>query len=114
MATNTNNEKQDEWQKKEIGVLWKKESKTTKEKYITGVFNFKNIPGFPDVDVQIVGFSNKRKEKDTHPDVKCYISEPRDKKPAPAAPRAAAPAPTPTPTPAPVAATAPAPDNDLL
>lgn len=72
MATN---EKTD-WTKNEIGCMWKRESATTKVKYLTGVINLKSL-GF-DQDVQIIAFSNKSKSKDTQPDLRVYLS---DKKP---------------------------------
>lgn len=69
-TTNTTN-----WDNKELGVLWKRESQTKKEKYLTGVINLKSL-GF-DKDVSIIIFSNKTKKKDTHPDLRIYVSEKR-------------------------------------
>jgi hypothetical protein len=91
--------------------MWKKEKKGSTEKYLTGTLNLKNVPGFPDMDVPIVVFSNKRKLKDTHPDLRIYLSEKRDSGTAPA------------PVSAPAKKTAPAPvaqadqgsdENDLI
>jgi hypothetical protein len=72
------------WDQKELGCMWKKEKKGTSEKYLTGVLNLKNIPGFPDQDVAFVVFSNKRKLKETHPDLRIYVSEKRTGGTAPA------------------------------
>ena len=93
-------ETKDAWQKRSLGCMWKREAQGSGDKYLSGTLNLKNLPGFPDQDVQIIVFSNKNKTKDTHPDLNVYISE---KKPAPAdktAPKAvtqkaAAPKPTP-------------------
>ena len=82
--------KNGDWDKKELGVLWKKESQTSKEKYLTGVINLKNL-GF-DKDVSVIIFSNKHKNKDTHPDLRIYLSEKRTKT-ATAAPKPAVTAP---------------------
>lgn len=98
MATNTATNGENPWDKKELGALWKREKQTSKEKYLTGVLNLKNLGDeFPDKDVPVVIFSNKRKQKDTHPDLRVYLSE-KNSKPAtttakPTVNRVAAPAP---------------------
>lgn len=91
---NGTNTAKNAWDEKELGCLWRREKQGTKEKYLTGVLNFKAV-GF-DKDVQVIVFTNKRKTKDTHPDLRVYISEkkPAAKTAAPA-PVATAPAPTP-------------------
>jgi hypothetical protein len=96
----TNGTGKNAWDEKELGCLWRREKQGTKEKYLTGVLNFKPL-GF-DKDVQVIIFTNKRKTKDTHPDLRVYISE---KKPAgktagkPTATAVATPATAPEPTP---------------
>jgi hypothetical protein len=65
------------WDQKELGCMWRREKQNSKEKYLTGVLNLKHLPGFPDQDVPIVVFTNKRKLKDTHPDLRVYLSEKR-------------------------------------
>lgn len=89
-----------EWDKKELGALWKHEKKsldgTTKgEAFLSGKINLKNY-GF-DKDIELVIFKNKNKEKDTHPDLKVYFSEPRVKPTTPARANVAKAAPTPAP-----------------
>jgi len=96
-AANTGTGKSN-WDKKELGCLWRREAKGSKEKYLTGVINLK-VLGF-DKDVQVIGFSNKRKTKDTHPDIRIYISEKKS---------SAGDKPTPT-----VTATAAVPDSNEL
>lgn len=66
------NEKTNEWKKREIGALWKKSGKT--QNYFSGRINIKNIQN--EELVNIVGFSNKGKaENPNSPDVILYISE---------------------------------------
>jgi hypothetical protein len=96
-TTTTNGTNKSAWDAKEIGCFWRRESKGTKEKYLTGVINLKAL-GF-DKDVQVIGFSNKRKTKDTHPDIRLYISEKKGASGQSSAPAAAA---------------APAPDSNEL
>jgi uncharacterized protein (DUF736 family) len=66
------------WDKKELGALWKRETQSSKEKYLTGVINLKSL-GF-DKDVSIIIFSNKNKQKESHPDLRVYLSEKRESK----------------------------------
>lgn len=74
MSTNTTtNNQQDLWKQKELGVFWKRTKQNSKETYLTGTINLKAL-GF-DKDVAVVVFSNKSKQKDTHPDLRMYISE---------------------------------------
>lgn len=92
MATNNTTGKND-WDKKELGAFWKKKSQTTGESYLTGTLNLKNLGDeFPDKDVPVIVFSNKSKKKDTHPDLRVYLSEKRDA-PAKVAAKVAAPVP---------------------
>ena len=88
------------WDEKELGCLWRRETQATKEKYLTGVINLKSL-GF-DQDVQLICFTNKHKTKDTHPDIRIYLSEKKTGAAKGSAP-AAKPAPTKpvAPTPAP-------------
>ena len=79
MANDTKREENgatSEWDKKELGVLWRKTSKR-EEKYLNGTLNLKSL-GFPDQDVPIIIFANKSKKKDTHPDLSIYLSERRE------------------------------------
>lgn len=108
-TTTGNGANKSAWDDKELGVLWRREKNGTKEKYLTGVLDAKKLAQLlakSNEDIQVVCFTNKRKQKDTHPDLRIYLSE---KKPAakgsaaPAAPAATAPAATaPAPAPAPV------------
>ena len=72
----------------EIGALWKKQGKT--QKFLSGTINLKAI-GY-DKDVQIVVFTNKFKQKETHPDLRMYVSKPKPGTAPVAAKPAAAPA----------------------
>lgn len=105
-----------DWQNKEVGVLWKREKKSNGEKFLTGKLDLKNV-GI-DRTIDVVVFQNKKKEKDTHPDLRIYLSEPREgSAPATASAATAAPAKKAA---APKAAPAPAPeapaegDNEII
>lgn len=57
-----------DWQKREVGALWKKDG--VNQKYLTG--HVKNDAG----ELQkLVIFSNKNKTKDNQPDFRIYKSE---------------------------------------
>jgi hypothetical protein len=104
-ATTGNGGNKTNWDERELGCLWRREKPSTKEKYLTGVINLKPL-GF-DKDVQVIVFTNKNKQKDTHPDLRVYISE---KRPAAKGTTAA-----PAKAPAATAPAAPAPDaNELI
>lgn len=91
-----------DWKKREIGALWRRvKNNDSKEKYLVGTLNLKNI-GF-DKDVPVIIYTNKQKNKDAHPDLRVYLSEPK------AAPAASAHTPAPTP-----AAKAPTAEPDLI
>ena len=107
MATTGTNK--NAWDEKELGCLWRREKQATKEKYLTGVLDAEKLRKLLTAskeDIQVIVFTNKRKQKDTHPDLRIYLSE---KKPATV--KTTVPAPTPT-----VAETpAPTPDaNELI
>ena len=112
MATNTTTaektDKQKEWDNREIGVFWRREAKSNGAKYLSGVINLKSL-GL-DKDIQVIGFPNKSKSKDTHPDIRLYISEAKTGT-NPAATAPTKPVKTVRP-PAPVAAPAPEPPAD--
>lgn len=67
MSENTNNDNV------EIGALWKKQGKS--QKFLSGTINLKAI-GY-DKDVPVIIFSNKFKQKDSHPDLRIYLSKPK-------------------------------------
>lgn len=73
MDTNTNSKTNPNAQV-EIGALWKKSGQT--QKFLSGTIKRSAIPAGTD-DIQIVVFSNKFKEKDSHPDLRIYISRPK-------------------------------------
>jgi uncharacterized protein (DUF736 family) len=68
METNTNNKS--EWAEREMGALWKREN--SNQKYLTGKIK---VDG---VEKNVVIFSNKHKQKDTHPDFRVYLSRDRE------------------------------------
>lgn len=67
---NTKQNQNNEWAKRELGALWKKDS--AKGKYLSGYLNLTEL-GITD-KVNVVLFSNKNKTKDTAPDFRIYLS----------------------------------------
>lgn len=58
-----------DWQEREIGALWKKES--SNGSYYSGKLKIGND------NYEVVCFPNKHKSEDKHPDIRVYKSEPR-------------------------------------
>ena len=90
-----------EWDIRKLGCLWKRKKKDSNESYLTGVLELaklKALVATATEDIQLVGFSNKQKKEEKHPDVIIYLSEKRSDTPAarPANTRPAAPALPPT------------------
>lgn len=59
-------------EKIELGALWKKRSERTGNEYFTG--DIKTPTG--DV-IKVIAFTNDRKTKDNHPDIRIYLQEER-------------------------------------
>jgi uncharacterized protein (DUF736 family) len=70
---NTNNaeNKNNDWSKREIGALWKKDGPT--QKYLSGYLTIDEFGA--KTKVNVVVFSNKNKSKDTAPDFRVYLSK---------------------------------------
>lgn len=73
---NSNN-KQSEWQKREVGALWKKESPS--QKYFSGHYKVDDYG--EEKLIRVVVFSNRNKTKDNQPDFRIYTVD--DSKPSP-------------------------------
>ena len=74
---------QNDWSKREIGALWKREGKS--QKYLSGHVKFTDEFGSEKkLDIQI--FSNKSKKSDTQPDFRIYFNDKSNGKSAPAQP----------------------------
>tara|TARA_Y100000310_G_C20451418_1_gene700925 strand:+ start:483 stop:797 length:315 start_codon:yes stop_codon:yes gene_type:complete len=71
------NKKNNEWQQRELGALWKKESAT--QKYLSGHIKMDDGMGGEET-LQVIIFANKHKQKDNHPDFRIYKSQPMAKK----------------------------------
>lgn len=113
---NTSGRPENPWDKKELGVLWHRET-SAKDAYLTGVLKrekLMEILASTNEDIQLVCFSNKNKSKDTHPDLRIYLSEKRksatEKAPTPA-PKASTKAPAAEPQAKPVVTPS---DDDLI
>ena len=75
MNTNTNtntNKTSNDWSKREIGALWKKEG--ANQKFLSGYVKIDEL-GL-EKEVKVVVFANKNKSKDTAPDYRIYVSKP--------------------------------------
>lgn len=73
-STQTNDNKpQSDWQKRECGALWLRQSPS--QKYFSGHIVVADEFGV-EKKVKVVIFSNKHKKKDNHPDFRVYRSEP--------------------------------------
>jgi len=70
--------KSSEWQKREVGALWKKESPT--QKYFSGHIKVDDGMGGEEL-LKVVIFKNNYKEKDNHPDFRIYSVD--DSRPQP-------------------------------
>lgn len=69
---NTNNT-QNEWSKRDIGALWKREGKN--QKYLSGYVKVDEL-GI-ERELKVVVFSNKnKKDNDKAPDYRIYVSKP--------------------------------------
>lgn len=66
---NDNNKKENDWAKREIGALWKKENAS--QSFYTGKVTVKGQ------ELEIICFANKHKTESKHPDIRIYISEPK-------------------------------------
>jgi hypothetical protein len=73
MSNETNDNKASDWQRRECGALWKKESPT--QKYYSG--HVKVDDNGEEKMVRVVVFSNRHKTKDNHPDMRIYTVEDR-------------------------------------
>lgn len=70
---NTNNEKTNDWSKRDIGALWKREGQS--QKYLSGYVKIDEL-GI-ETEVKIVVFSNKNKKDNVKaPDYRIYLSKP--------------------------------------
>lgn len=69
----TNNEKTNDWSKRDIGALWKREGQS--QKYLSGYVKIDEL-GI-ESEVKIVVFSNKNKKDNAKaPDYRIYLSRP--------------------------------------
>lgn len=74
MQNNTNDQK-NEWAKRDVGALWKRESAT--QKYLSGYVKVDEL-GI-ERELKIVVFSNKNKNNNEKaPDYRIYVSKPKE------------------------------------
>ena len=76
-TNNTNNgAKKSDWNNVEVGALWKRESKKSGEKYLSGTLKFPEGVTAGS-EVQLIIFTNKSKKSEGQPDLRVYLSENR-------------------------------------
>ena len=63
--------KNNDWSKRDIGALWKKDGPT--QKYLSGYLTIDEFG--TKTKVNVVVFGNKNKSKDTAPDFRVYLSK---------------------------------------
>lgn len=80
-TTTTAAAKKNEWQKREIGALWKRESKASGKKYLVGHVKFNELG--TETLLKVVVFPNATKKNEKSPDFVIYVSQAEgDAKPA--------------------------------
>lgn len=72
-TTKSNSSKQDEWKKREIGALWKRESKASGKKYLAGHVKYNELG--TEVTLKVVVFPNLTKKNEKSPDFVLYVSQ---------------------------------------
>ena len=70
-----NTDNKTDWQNREVGALWKKESPT--QKYFSGHVKVDDYG--EEKLLKVVIFSNRHKTKDNHPDFRIYTVDAKDK-----------------------------------
>lgn len=83
MSTTQTKQKSDQT---ELGALWKKQGQS--QKFLSGELDL-SVIGI-NKKVPVVIFTNKFKQKDTHPDYRVFLSKPKPQTAAPAAATATA------------------------
>lgn len=78
----TGNEVQNEWRKREVGALWKRESKASGKKYLSGTLKVNEL-GVETV-LEVVVFPNINKKSEKSPDFVMYLSKDKETKDQPA------------------------------
>tara|TARA_Y100000593_G_scaffold24344_1_gene48547 strand:- start:21669 stop:21971 length:303 start_codon:yes stop_codon:yes gene_type:complete len=64
----------DDWKKREIGALWRREGKS--QKYLSGKITIGEFG--EEKTYQVIVFSNRFKEKDNQPDFRIFEDRPRE------------------------------------
>jgi uncharacterized protein (DUF736 family) len=71
--SNTTNNAQNEWRNREIGALWKRESKGSGKKYLAGHVKVNELG--TETVLKIVVFPNITKKNEKSPDFVVYVSK---------------------------------------
>ncbi len=78
----TGNETQNEWRKREVGALWKRESKNSGKKYLSGTLKVNEL-GVETV-LEVVVFPNIHHRREQSPVCGVYLSKDKESKDQPA------------------------------
>ena len=69
------NKTNNEWDKRELGALWTKESQGSGRKYFSGHIKIQTDFG-EEKKINVVAFHNKDKKSENSPDFRIYLSRP--------------------------------------
>jgi uncharacterized protein (DUF736 family) len=74
---NNKNNSQSDWQKRDIGALWKRSGKS--QNFLSGKITIGEFG--EEKEIQVVVFKNKYKEKENQPDFRIYEDTPKEDAP---------------------------------
>ena len=73
------NKTNNEWDKRELGALWTKESQGSGKKYFSGHIKVQTDFG-EEKKINVVAFHNKDKKSENQPDFRVYLSRPANER----------------------------------
>ena len=75
------NKANNEWDKRELGALWTRESQSSGKKYFSGHIKIETDFG-EEKKINVVAFHNRDKKSENSPDFRIYLSRPAPEKEA--------------------------------
>jgi uncharacterized protein (DUF736 family) len=73
------NKANNEWDKRELGALWTRESQSSGKKYFSGHIKIETDFG-EEKKINVVAFHNRDKKSENSPDFRIYLSRPAPEK----------------------------------
>ena len=73
------NKTNNEWDKRELGALWTRESQSSGKKYFSGHIKIETDFG-EEKKINVVAFHNRDKKSENSPDFRIYLSRPAPEK----------------------------------